>query len=69
MKSVASLSITHIAERLGVRRHKVEYALRKRGIKPKGRAGRARLYTERDARAVTREIQSRPQPRQEVSRG
>lgn len=40
-------TVAHIAEHLGVPRHRVEYAIDARGIRPADRAGIARVFDDR----------------------
>jgi DNA-binding transcriptional MerR regulator len=58
--SVASLSVPtvgEIARRLGVPVHRVEYLIRFRNIRPAGRAGNCRIYTEADVTQIATELQ------------
>jgi hypothetical protein len=49
-------TVARIAERAGVARHRVEYVIDSRGIKPLGRAGVARVFDERDADLIAHEL-------------
>jgi hypothetical protein len=49
-------TVGEIARREGVPIHRVEYALRKLGIRPAGRAGAAYIYTEADVEKVVAEL-------------
>jgi len=46
-----------IASRLGLPVHRVEYLIRARGIKPIGRAGTARIFSEEAVQAIAAEAQ------------
>ena len=46
------LTVGVIAHRLSVPVHRVEYAIRSRNIRPRGRAGNARVFTEADLRRI-----------------
>ena len=51
------LTVGEIARRLGVPLHRVEYVLRTRGqVRPLGRAGHARVYSESDVRFIASEL-------------
>jgi DNA-binding transcriptional MerR regulator len=52
-------SITQIAEQCDCKRHQVEYILNKLGIKPKGKVGQCRLFTQADLEAVRAELKAR----------
>ena len=45
-----------IAQRLGVPSHRVVYVIESRGIKPAGRAGQARVFTEADVQHIASEL-------------
>ena len=49
MESRTLWTVARIAERAGVARHRIEYIIDSRGIRPIGRAGIARVFDERDA--------------------
>lgn len=56
MESQTLWTVATIAERAGVARHRVEYVIDSRGIKPLGRAGIARVFDERDADLIAHEL-------------
>lgn len=49
-------TVARIAERSGVARHRVEYVIDSRGIKPIGTAGIARVFDDRDADLIAHEL-------------
>ena len=49
-------TVGEIARRLGVAVHRVEYVISARGIRPHGRAGNARVFTESDVRRIASEL-------------
>lgn len=50
------LTVSEMAERLGVARHRIEYLIDARGIRPAGRVGRTRLYMPRDVERLASEL-------------
>lgn len=50
------LTVSRIAERLNVARHRVEYIIRSRRIEPTGSAGIARIFSAADLRAIESEL-------------
>lgn len=50
-------TVGEIARRLKVPLHRVEYAIRSRGILPAARAGNARLFTESDVIHIREELE------------
>lgn len=55
-------TVGEIARRLGVSTHQIEYLIRSRRIQPSGRAGNARVFSEKDVERIRRCIASRPTP-------
>ena len=49
-------TVTRIASRLGIPRHRVEYVIETRGITPIGSAGAARVYDSADVDRIGHEI-------------
>lgn len=49
-------TVGEIARRLGVPLHRVEYIVRARNIRPSGRAGNARVFTEADVDHIASEL-------------
>lgn len=49
-------TIGEIARRLGESIHRVEYVVRTRGIRPSGRAGHVRIFTETDVSRIADEL-------------
>jgi DNA-binding transcriptional MerR regulator len=49
-------TVGEIARRLGVPVHRVEYVVRSRNIRPGGRAGNCRVFTEEDVVRITAEL-------------
>lgn len=45
-----------IARRLGIPNHRIEYVIRARGIRHRGWAGNARVFSEEDVIRITDEI-------------
>lgn len=62
-------TVSRIASRLGVDRHRVEYVIESRGIAPIGRAGIARVYSDVDVNRIVSEVQRIDTRREEVARG
>jgi hypothetical protein len=62
-------TVARIAEHLGVARHRVEYVIDTRGIRPLGTAGIARVFDPRDVEMVRREMTRIEAEREGVSRG
>lgn len=57
MKSEQTLwTVARIATHLGVDRHRIEYLIDARGIKPIARAGIARIFAPADVDRLAREI-------------
>jgi hypothetical protein len=56
MKQRTIWTVGKIAEREGVGRHRVEYLIDARGIRPIGTAGIARVFAERDADFIGEEL-------------
>lgn len=50
------LTVGEIARRIGCPLHRVEYVIRARRLRPKGRAGNARVFTEADVSYIASEI-------------
>ena len=50
-------TVARIADHIGVARHRVEYVIDTRGIRPIGRAGIARVFHEHDVEAIADLIQ------------
>jgi hypothetical protein len=49
-------TVGEIARRVGAPVHKVEYVIRTRGIRPCGRAGNARVFSEVDVARISSEL-------------
>ena len=49
-------TVGEIARRIGCPIHRVEYVIRSRGLRPKERAGNARVFAEEDVRYIEAEI-------------
>lgn len=49
-------TVARIAEHLGVGRHRVEYVIDSRGVRPLGRAGIARVFDPRDVELIGHEL-------------
>ncbi len=49
-------TVGEIARRLGVALHRVEYVIRARHVRPSGRAGNARVFTEADVDRIASEL-------------
>jgi hypothetical protein len=45
-----------IAEQLGAPPHRVNYVIESRGIKPRGRAGNARVFSDADVQQLASEL-------------
>lgn len=50
-------TVARIASHLGVDRHRIEYLIDARGIKPIARAGIARIFAPADVERLAREIE------------
>lgn len=57
------VTISEIAERLGVGRHRVAYIVDRRRIAPAGRAGVARLFKASDIQRIAGELRRAEQDR------
>ena len=60
-------TVQRIADHLDVARHRVEYVIDARGIKPFDRAGIARLFSLHDVQRIDNEIQQIRQNREGVA--
>jgi DNA-binding transcriptional MerR regulator len=49
-------TVGSIADRLGVSVHRIRYVIASRKIKPSGRAGQARVFTEADVNRIACEL-------------
>lgn len=49
-------TVGEIARRLGKPIHRVEYIIKARGIRPSGRAGNCRVFTEADVAYIAAEL-------------
>ena len=49
-------TVGEIARRLGVPLHRVEYVILSRNLRPSGRAGNARVFTEADVAHIASEL-------------
>lgn len=49
-------TIGEIVRRTGFPLHRIEYVIRTRGIRPTGRAGNARIFTEVDVSRIASEL-------------
>jgi hypothetical protein len=56
-RDTAAATIGEIARRTGYPIHRVEYIIQARGIRPNGRAGAYRLFTEEDVEFIVAELQ------------
>ncbi len=50
------ITVGEIARRTNSSIHRVEYVIRSRGIKPQGRAGNARIFSESDVELIANEL-------------
>ncbi len=49
-------TVGEIARRIGCPLHRVEYVIRARRLRPKGRAGNVRVFSEADVKFIAAEI-------------
>lgn len=62
-------TVARIAEHLKVQRHRVEYIIDSRGLKPVDRAGIARVFDARDVELIARELRRVELAGEGVARG
>jgi DNA-binding transcriptional MerR regulator len=61
------LTVGVIAERLGVPVHRITYVIESRSIRPAGRAGNAKVFTEADVQHIAGELRRIAEEREGLS--